>query len=93
MKTTLDLPDDLVRQVKLRAVRENRRLKDVFADLLQRGLAQDAGGAPAGRRRVRLPLVMCAHPARPEQEMTPDRTAAALLDEEARNASDPSGAA
>jgi hypothetical protein len=39
MKTTLDLPDDLARAVKLRAVEENRKLKDVIADLLRRGLA------------------------------------------------------
>ena len=34
MKTTLDLPDALVKQVKLRAVREGRKLKDAVADLL-----------------------------------------------------------
>jgi hypothetical protein len=28
MKTTLDLPDDLERAVKIRAVEENRKLKD-----------------------------------------------------------------
>lgn len=39
MKTTFDLPPDLVRAVKLRAVHEGRKLKDVAADLLKRGLA------------------------------------------------------
>jgi len=39
MKTTLDLPDDLVRAVKLRASQEGRKLKDAFADLLRQGLA------------------------------------------------------
>jgi hypothetical protein len=28
MKTTLDLPDDLMREVKIRAVKENRKLKE-----------------------------------------------------------------
>jgi plasmid stability protein len=37
MKTTLDLPDALVKQVKLRAVREGRKLKDLVADLLRKG--------------------------------------------------------
>ena len=32
MKTTLDLPDDLVRAVKMRAVAEDRKLKDMVAD-------------------------------------------------------------
>jgi hypothetical protein len=82
MKTTLDLPDDLMRAVKLRAVEENRKLKELIADLLRRGLAQEPG-RPAIRRRVRLPLIECAHAARPEEEMTPERVAEVLLDEEA----------
>ena len=40
MKTTFDLPPDLVREVKLRAVHEGRKLKDVAAELLKRGLAE-----------------------------------------------------
>jgi plasmid stability protein len=82
MKTTLDLPDDLMRAVKIRAAEQNRKLKDLIADLLQRGLAQEAG-APTVRHRVRLPLVQCAHDARPDEEMTPERVAAVLLEEEA----------
>jgi hypothetical protein len=38
MKTTFDLPPDLVREVKLRAVYEGRKLKDVAAELLRHGL-------------------------------------------------------
>jgi hypothetical protein len=37
VKTTLDLPDALVKQVKLRAVRERRKLKDAVADLFAQG--------------------------------------------------------
>ena len=39
MKTTLDLPNDLVQEIKLRAVNEGRKLKDVTADLLRAALA------------------------------------------------------
>src|SRR5437899_1894814 len=39
MKTTLDLPADLVRQVKLEALNEGKKLKDAVADLLRRGLS------------------------------------------------------
>ncbi|HEY0556727.1 MAG TPA: antitoxin [Thermoanaerobaculia bacterium] len=81
MKTTLDLPDDLVRAVKIRAAEENRKLKDLMADLLQRGLAQRHGATAS--RRLKLPLIECAHEARPDEEMTPERVAAVLLDEEA----------
>jgi len=83
MKTTLDLPDDLMRAVKIRAVQENRRLKHTVADLLRRGLAEQRGAPAAPRRRVKLPLVECAHEARPGEEMTPERVAEVLLDEEA----------
>ncbi len=38
MKTTLDLPDDLVQELKLRSVHERRKLKDVAAQAIRRGL-------------------------------------------------------
>lgn len=83
MKTTLELPDDLMRAVKIRAASEGRRLKDVVADAIRRGLTEDtAKGGPA-RRRVRLPLVECAHEAR---EMTPERIARILEKEDATSA-------
>ena len=83
MKTTLDLPDDVLREIKVRAAQENRRLKDVVAELLRQGLAADRGEAAGRPRRVRVPLVHC-EPASPEQEMTPERAARSLLDDEAR---------
>jgi plasmid stability protein len=86
MKTTLELPDELMRAVKIRAVRENRRLKDVVAELLRRGLIQEPDET-GSLRRVRLPLVQCAHQARPDEEMTPDRAARVLIEQEAREAS------
>jgi plasmid stability protein len=82
MKTTLDLPDDLMRTVKIRAIRENRKLKDMIADLLRRGLAQEPAGQGSARAQVQLPLVQSAHRARPDEEMTPERVARILLDDE-----------
>lgn len=83
MKTTLDLPDDLMRALKMRAVEERRTLKDLIADLLRRGLAQEPDAPPTIRLRVQLPLIQCAHEARPGEEMTPERVAEVLLEEEA----------
>ncbi len=56
MKTTLDLPDELMRQVKLRAVHRNQKLKDAIAQLLQLGMASAPEGAAPRRapRPVRL---------------------------------------
>jgi hypothetical protein len=83
MKTTVDLPDELMRAVKIRAVHERRKLKETISDLLRLGLASGSTGAATIRRRVRLPLVQCAHRARPDQEVTPERAADVLLREEA----------
>lgn len=87
-KLTVDLPEDLVREVKLRAARENRRLKDLVPELLKRGLeagSQAAGDKGIVRNRVRFPWFTGGHPAPPGQELTPDRVAQILDDEEVRN--------
>lgn len=83
VKTTVELPDELIREVKVRAAREGRRVKDVMAEVVRRGLADPPGPTHMAPRRVRLPLVRCAHPAAPTEEMTPERTAAILLAAEA----------
>jgi hypothetical protein len=76
MKTTFDLPPDLVREVKLRAVHEGRKLKDVAADLLKRGLAApDPAAKPKFAKPTieiqanGLPVVRCAANA-PAKRMT-----------------------
>lgn len=78
MKTTFELPGDLVREVKLRALRDGRKLKDTMADLLRRGLK--AGPAKsATARRVKVPLVQCRRAA----VLSPDQVAGVLLKQEA----------
>jgi hypothetical protein len=42
LKTTLDLPDALLKQAKLHALHEGRKLKDAAADLLRKVLAARA---------------------------------------------------
>lgn len=61
MKTTFDLPSELVREVKLRAVHEGRKLKDVAAELLTRGLAEPAKPArPSIEIQANgLPVILC----------------------------------
>ena len=54
MKTTLDLPDDLMRQVKIRAVHEQKKLKDTIADLLRKGIAADKAAAVELPKPVKL---------------------------------------
>ncbi len=67
MKTTLDLPDELVREVKLRAVVQGRTVKDLVAELLTQGLGLAARGTapkpPVGSRVETddkgLPVIRC----------------------------------
>jgi hypothetical protein len=47
MKTTLDLPDDLVRRIKVQAAMSDRKLKDLVAQLLEAGLRASADGRTA----------------------------------------------
>jgi hypothetical protein len=88
MKTTVDPPDDLMREVKIWAVTEKRKLKEAMADLLRRGLSRRDTGRKAARR-VSLPLVRCAHDARGGEEMTPERVGRLLLAEDAEAARGP----
>jgi plasmid stability protein len=89
MKTTFDLPDALVRQVKLRAVQKGRKLKDEVAELLRKGLAAAKEGKPRATPRVigkdkttGLPLIECRHAASTGEELTPERVANILLAQE-----------
>ena len=89
MKTTLDLPDALVKQVKLRAVREGRKLKDAVADLLRKGLAaakdedsQSQSAVVTRDKKTGLPLIQCKHAASPEEALSPQRVADILLAQE-----------
>jgi hypothetical protein len=54
MKTTLDLPDELVKQVKLKALHEGKKLKEAFADAIRAGLAAEPKGVPRRRALMRV---------------------------------------
>lgn len=79
MKTTLDLPDDLVRAVEFQALRDGRKLNDAVADLLRKGLAGSTAPRPqaAANASVRittdpttgLPVIIC-DPNAPASKMT-----------------------
>src|SRR5437868_3379113 len=88
MKTTLDLPDALVKQVKLRALREGRKLKDAVADLLRKGLAaptvppETTSPVVTKDRETGLPVIQCKKPASREEQLTAERVADILLAQE-----------
>ena len=79
MKTTLDLPADLIREMKLRAAHEGRKLRDVATEIFRRGLSQPSPQGAAPRQRVKLPLIECG---KATMEFTADQMAEALLKQE-----------
>jgi len=91
LKTTLDLPPDLVREIKLMAVNEGRKLKDVISDLLRKGLGHSASqftdkNQIQGRRGL-IPLpFFAASSAAPAKSMT--LTQLQALEEQALSSAD-----
>jgi plasmid stability protein len=94
MKTTLDLPQELVKRLKMRAVRDGRKLKDLAAELLFDGLKKTKHSKH--ERRVRIvrdkrgfPIIQGRRAAPRGQELTPERIAEIMIDQEAEWARDP----
>ena len=74
MKATVDPPNDLVREIKLRAINEDRKLKEVVTELLRCGL--EPGAAPTKatalqRGRIAFPLFPSS-PNAPASQMSID---------------------
>ena len=67
MKTTIDLPDELVREVKLRALMQGRTLRDLIAEFIRLGLGSGPPnhpgtlppGSPVTMSAAGLPVVKC----------------------------------
>src|SRR5262249_10898833 len=90
IKTAPDLPDGLVKLVKLRALQDGRKLKDAVADLLRKGVnpvrnagAEARAAVVATDRKTGLPVTECPQAAVPQEELTPERVADILLAQEA----------
>jgi len=54
MKTTVELPDGLMRRVKILAARQDRKLKEVMAEAIRQGL--DAESLKPKSRRAPRPV-------------------------------------
>jgi hypothetical protein len=59
MRTTVDLPDPLFRQVKSVAALRGTTLKEFIQDALQQAVTSHRG---VRRHKVRLPLIRSKHP-------------------------------
>ena len=76
MRTTFDLPDDIVRRAKIEAVERRSTLRQLVIDALQREMA----GAERPRKRLSRPPIKLAADA-PLRHLSPD--AVKRLDAEA----------
>jgi plasmid stability protein len=83
MKMTLDLPENLIREMKLRAAREGRKLQDVATEVVQRGLFGPSSRKDAKANRVQFPLVECRQ-ASPKDELSPSKVAEILTNQDKR---------
>jgi hypothetical protein len=79
MRTTLDLPDDLLRQAKIAAVQRRSTLRDLVASGLRRELA---AAADVREARPGLPVIRLPADA-PVLHMTPAALKAALAEADA----------
>lgn len=66
MRTTVDLPDSLVRAARVRAAEADETLKELFTRALTRELHQQTG-----KKRRELPLIDSARPG--GSTMTPEQ--------------------
>ena len=62
MKTTLDLPEPLITEVKIRAAKEKRRMKDIIAEALERGLRHTTLPQKPSSNRPLQPLFSAPFP-------------------------------
>ena len=75
MKTTIELPDELFRRLKMRAAEEGRTMKDLLTELVRGSLASKS----IRRKKAKpLPIIKGGRPAKRGEGMTPDRVAEIL---------------
>ncbi len=62
MRTTIDLPDELLRQAKAKAALNGMKLKDLITQFVEQGLEQGASRSAVSLRRQRseLPVARAA---------------------------------
>lgn len=60
MKTTIDLPDDLLRAVKIRAAQQGCTLRELVSEYIASGLATPPGQEQPQRNAVAFPVIPTA---------------------------------
>jgi plasmid stability protein len=81
VKTTLNIDDALYRRAKVRAAEDGRTVSELIEEGLHLALMAKSHPVPS-LRRTPLLLIEGGHPASPDQEMTPEKTAEILSAQE-----------
>lgn len=82
MRTTLDLSDELFREVKTFAVRRGTTLKQLLTQFIVAGLESQAEGSHVKTRRAAPPVAIRRTSGQPLRSALTNRQMNALLDEE-----------
>jgi len=83
MRTTIDLPESLFREVKIRAVEQGRTLKDLLANYIEAGLRGPSPPDASDRQpRPPLPVAIQRTAATPLTRALTNRELNAILEEE-----------
>lgn len=73
MKMTFDLPADVVQRLKIKAAEEGLKLKDLIAEACRMFLDQPPNRKKAKAKKSPFPLFKGGHPAKPGEELTPEK--------------------
>jgi plasmid stability protein len=83
MRTTIDLPDPLFREMKIRAAQQGLKLKDLAASYIEAGLrGQSVPATTAPRRRAPLPAAIPRDPDQPLVPALSNRELNAILEQD-----------
>ncbi|HRH69327.1 MAG TPA: hypothetical protein PLB89_07465 [Flavobacteriales bacterium] len=80
MKTTIELPDDLLRAMKVRAAKEGRSLKELLTAILRSAMKSSSATTVGKSGGGQLPVLRTSK-AKAGREMTPERIAEVLWGE------------
>ncbi len=81
MRTTIDLPDELFREAKTRAVQQGTTLKNLMTHYIRSGLGAP-GACPPPTRRSPPPVAIHRNPGEARSPALTNRQLSAILEEE-----------
>jgi hypothetical protein len=82
MRTTIDLPEDIFREVKTRAVQQGTTLKNLISQFIESGLAAQGAGVSTKVHRQSPPVAIRRIPGQAPSSALSNRELHAILEAE-----------